>query len=46
MVMALRATIHHREASLMAQRFSVVGIDIATRVCYVIGMDDAWHVVL
>jgi len=30
----------------MAQQMSVLGIDIATRVFHVVGMDDAGHVVL
>ena len=30
----------------MAQAISVLGIDIATLVCHVVGMDDAGHVVL
>jgi transposase len=30
----------------MAQQMSVLGIDIATQVCHVVGMDDAGHVVL
>ncbi len=30
----------------MAQTISVLGVDIATHVCHVVGMDDAGHVVL
>ena len=44
MVVVFRATIHHREASPMAQPISVPGIDIAKRMCHVVGMDDAGHV--
>ena len=28
----------------MAQRMSVLGVDIATQVFHVVGMDDSWHV--
>jgi transposase len=41
-----RATIHHREASPMAQTISVLGIDIAKLVFHVVGMDDSGQVVL
>jgi hypothetical protein len=41
MVAASRATIHHREASPMAQTVSVLGIDIARLVFHAVGMDDA-----
>jgi hypothetical protein len=43
MVVALWATIHPEEAGSMAQEISVLGIDIATRVFHVIGMDNAAH---
>jgi transposase len=46
MVVVLRATVHHREASPMAQTISVLGIDIATLVFHVVGMDDSGQVVL
>jgi hypothetical protein len=46
MVVGSRATIHHREASPMAQTISVLGIDLAKLVFHVVGMDDAGHVVL
>jgi transposase len=46
MVAALWATIHPEEASPMAQRISVLGIDIAKLVFHVVGMDDTGHVVL
>jgi hypothetical protein len=46
MVAVSWATMHHREASPMAQTISVLGIDIAKLVCHVVGMDDAGHVVL
>src|SRR5262245_17695871 len=46
MVVVFRATIHHREASPMAQTISVLGIDIATLVFHVVGMDDSGPVVL
>src|SRR5918997_813682 len=46
MVAALWATIHPEEASSMAQKMSVLGIDIAKLVCHVVGMDDTGHVVL
>jgi hypothetical protein len=41
MVVVFRATIHHREASPMAQTISVLGIDIAKLVFHVVGMDDS-----
>ena len=44
MVVVLWATIH--EASPMAQKISVLGIDIAKLVFHVVGMDDTGHVVL
>jgi hypothetical protein len=37
MVVVSRATIHHREASPMAQTISVLGIDMATLVFHVSG---------
>jgi transposase len=46
MVVVFRATIHHKEASPMAQQMSVLGIDIAKQVFHVVGMDDRGHVVL
>src|SRR5687767_8725987 len=45
MVAALSTTIHREEASPMAQHMSVLGIDIATQVFHVVGMDDSGHVV-
>jgi hypothetical protein len=46
MVAALWTTIHPEEASSMAQKMSVLGIDIAKQVFHVVGMDDRGHVVL
>ena len=46
MVVVFRTTIHHREASPMAQTISVLGIDIAKLVFHVVEMDDSGHVVL
>src|SRR5918995_617928 len=46
MVAALSATIDPEEASPMAQTMSVLGIDLATLVFHVVGMDDTGHVVL
>jgi transposase len=46
MVAGYWSTIHHQEASPMAQQINVLGIDIATRVCHIVGMDDTGHVVL
>jgi hypothetical protein len=46
MVVVFRATIYHREARPMAQTSSVLGIDIATLVFHVVGMDDSGQVVL
>jgi transposase len=46
MVATFWATIHAEEARPMAQRISVVGIDIAKLVFHVVGMDDTGHVVL
>jgi transposase len=46
MVAALWATIHPEEASSMAQKMSVLGIDIAKLVFHVVGMDDTGNVVL
>jgi hypothetical protein len=46
MVAILRATIHSREASPMAQQMSVLGIDMAKLVFHVVGMDDTGAVVL
>jgi hypothetical protein len=40
------ATMHSEEASPMAQHMSVLGIDIATLVFHVVGMDDTGAVVL
>jgi hypothetical protein len=41
MVEVFRATMHHREASPMAQTISVLGIDLATLVFDVVAMDDS-----
>jgi transposase len=46
MVAIALATIDPQEASFMAQKISVVGIDIAKLVCRIVGMDDSGHVVL
>jgi hypothetical protein len=46
MVAGYWSTIHHKEASPMAQQINVLGIDIATLVCHIVGMDDTGHVVL
>ena len=46
MVAVSWTTIHHKEARPMAQNMSVLGIDMATLVCHVVGMDHAGHVVL
>jgi hypothetical protein len=46
MVAASSTTIPQEEASSMAQQMRVLGIDIATLVFHVVGMDDAGHVVL
>jgi transposase len=46
MVVVFRATIHHSEASPMAQTINVLGIDIAKLVFHVVGMDDSGQVVL
>jgi transposase len=46
MVVVFQATIHHKEASPMAQHMSVLGIDIAKQVFHVVGMDDRGHIVL
>jgi hypothetical protein len=46
MVAGYWSTIHHKEASPMAQKISVLGIDIAKLVFHVVGMDDTGHVVL
>jgi hypothetical protein len=46
MVAALWATIHSEEASSMAQKMSVLGMDIAKLVFHVVGMDDTGRVIL
>src|SRR5688572_29615316 len=46
MVVALSATVHDKEGSPMAQKISVLGIDIAKLVFHIVGMDDTGHVVL
>src|SRR5262245_52393692 len=46
MVVVFRATIHHKEASPMAQHMSVLGIDSAKQVFHLVGMEDTGHVVL
>jgi hypothetical protein len=46
MVAISSATMYPEEASSMAQQMSVRGIDIATRVFHVVGMDDSGHVML
>src|SRR6266511_2238733 len=46
MVAGYWSTIHHKDASPMAQKISVLGIDIAKLVFHVVGMDDTGHVVL
>jgi hypothetical protein len=46
MVVVFRATMHHREASPMAQTISVRGIDLATLVFHVVGLDDSGQVVV
>jgi transposase len=46
MVAAVWATIHPEEASLMTQKISLLGIDIAKLVFHVVGMDPTGHVVL
>jgi hypothetical protein len=46
MVAASSTTIHPEEAGPMAQTITVLGIDIATLVFHVVGMDDSGHVVL
>jgi hypothetical protein len=40
------ATIYPGEASSMAQKISVLGIDIAKLLFHIVGMDDGGHVVL
>jgi hypothetical protein len=40
MVAASWTTIHPEEAGLMAQTITVLGIDIATQVFHLVGMDD------
>src|SRR5688572_1734406 len=40
------STIHQKEASPMAQKINVLGIDIAKLVFHVVGMNDTGHVVL
>jgi transposase len=44
MVAGYWSTIHHQEASPMAQKINVLGIDIAKLVFHVGGMDDTGHV--
>jgi transposase len=46
MVAGYGSTLHHQEASPRAQQINVLGIDSATLVCHVVGMDDTGHVVL
>jgi transposase len=46
MVAGYWSTMHPQEARPMAQKINVLGIDIATRVCHIVGMDDTGHVVL
>ena len=46
MVAAAWATIHREEASVMSQKISILGIDIAKLVFHVVGMDHTGHVVL
>jgi transposase len=46
MVAVSWATIHLEEANPMAQKISVLGIDIAKLVFHIVGMDDRGHVVL
>src|SRR5918999_6499638 len=44
MVAASSTTSHPEEASPMAQHMSVLGLDIATQMFHVVGMDDSGHV--
>jgi hypothetical protein len=46
MVVRYWATILQKEASPMAQKINVLGIDIAKLVFHIVGMDDTGHVVL
>jgi hypothetical protein len=46
MVAVVRATMHSREASPMAQPMSVLRIDMAQWVLHVVGIDDNGAVVL
>jgi hypothetical protein len=46
MVAGYWSTIHQKEASPMAQKINVLGIDIAKLVFHIVGMDDTGHVVL
>jgi hypothetical protein len=46
MVAVVRATMHSKEASLMAQPMSVLRIDMAQWVLHVVGIDDTGAVVL
>jgi hypothetical protein len=46
MVAISSASMYPEEASSIAQQMSVRGIDIATLVFHVIGMDDSGHVML
>jgi transposase len=46
MVAVSWATIHREEANPMAQKISVLGIDLATLVFHMVGMDERGHGVL
>jgi hypothetical protein len=46
MVVEVEATMHYKGASPMAQKMSVLGIDIAKLVFHIVGMDDAGAVIL
>ena len=46
MVVGYWSTIHEKEASPLAQKINVLGIDIAKLVCHIVGMDATGHVVL
>jgi transposase len=46
MVAGSWAIIHHKEASPIAQKISILGVDIAKLVSQVVEMDDTRHVVL
>jgi hypothetical protein len=43
MIAVLWSTIHHKEASPMAQQISALGIDIAKLVFHVVGMNNTRH---